>query len=92
MYDNLIYDCENSSKYGKLLYVYQNLNDYSLEKIYYLDYYIRELDKLIIKSKQPNVKLSREEYINFNNYERFINKFSEQMTQIIKIKFDENNL
>jgi len=92
MYDNLIYDWENSSKYGKLLYVYQNLNDYLLEKIYYVDYYISELDKLIIKSKQSNVKLSREEYRNFNNYEIFINKFSKQIIQIIKIEFDKNNL
>lgn len=92
MYDDLINDWQNSSKYGKLLYVYQNLNDYLLEKIYYLDHYIKELDKLIIKSKQPNVKLSKDEYKNFNNYERFIDKFSKQIIQIIKIEFDKKNL
>lgn len=91
MYDNLIYDWKNSSKYGKLLYVYQNLNDYLLEKIYYIDHYIGELDKLIIKSKQPNVELSKDEYKDFNNYERFIDKFSKQIIQIIKIEFDKNN-
>lgn len=92
MYDNLINDWEYSNKYGKLLYVYQNLNDYLLEKIHYLNYYINELDKLILKSEQPNIKLTNIEYKNFNNCQRFINKFSKQITQIIKIDFDKNNL
>ena len=92
MYDNLIYDWEYSSKYGKLLYVYQNFSDYLLEKIYYLDYYIKELDKLIVKSEESNVKFSDNEYKNFNNYQRFIEKFSKQITQIIGIEIDKYNL
>lgn len=91
IYDNLIYDWEYSTNYGKLLYIYQNFNDYLLEKIYYLNYYIGELNKLIIKSKLPNIILTNDEYNNFNNYNRFIDKFSKQIILMVKIKLDENN-
>ncbi len=92
MYNNLIYDFENSNKYGNLLYIYQNLNDFLLEKIYYLDFYAKELDKLILKSKQTDTKLSKEEHDDFNDYERFIDKFSKQIKLILSILINKSNV
>jgi predicted ATP-binding protein involved in virulence len=83
---------EKVSKYGKLLFVYQNLDDFVLEKIYYLDFYIKELNKL--KKKLENKKIqytpqkAKIDYIDYKNYERFINKFSSQIKQALKIVFE----
>lgn len=92
MYDNLISDWEITSKYGKLLYIYQNLNDYLLEKLHYLNYYVDEMNKLLIKSNTQDIKLNNDETKNLNNYKRFVNKFSKQISYIIKMEFDKKNI
>ena len=91
-YDNLVVD-EKVTKYGKLLFVHQNLDNFVLEKIYYLDFYIEELNKL--KKKLENKKIqytpqeAKTDSIDYKNYERFINKFSSQIKQTLKIVFEE---
>ena len=87
-YDNLIID-EKVSKYGKLLFVYQNLDDFILEKMYYLDFYIKEINKLknkYMKEKgQCTTQEAKTDVNNFINYERFVDKFSSQIKQALKI-------
>lgn len=91
-YDNLVVD-EKVSKYGKLLFVHQNLDNFVLEKIYYLDFYIKELNKLKKKLENKKIQYTPQEAkidsIDYKNYERFINKFSSQIKQALKIVFAE---
>lgn len=93
MYKNLIYDKKNSN-FGELLYIYQNLDSFIFEKIYYLNYYINEINKL--KNKINNKKVDyttlevNKDLSNYKNYERFIDKFSYQIKQAIKLLLDKD--
>jgi len=95
MYNDLTYD-KKISKYGELLFIHQNLNYFLLEKIYYLDYYIKQ--KNILEKKLENKKIqyteqeAKTDSINFKNYERFINKFSSQINQVLKIIFGNQEI
>lgn len=84
------------SKYGELLFIHQNLNYFLLEKIYYLDYYIKELNKLKKKLENKKIQYTPQEAKidsnNYKNYERFINKFSSQIKQALKIVFNEQEI
>lgn len=98
-YNNLIHD-NKMSKYGKLLFVYQNLDSFILEKLYYLNYYIKE--KNILEEKYKNNTNNNEDKQkakidakNYKNYERFINNFSSQIKQALKIislSFNKNEI
>lgn len=91
MYNDLTYD-KKISKYGELLFIHQNLDYFLLEKIYYLDYYIKQ--KNILKKKFENKKIqytlqeAKTDSINYKNYERFINKFYSQIKHALKIVFE----
>lgn len=97
-YNNLMFD-EKVSKYGKLLFVYQNLDNFILEKMYYLDFYIKEINKLKTKYMKEKGQCTPQEaktdVNNFINYERFVEKFSSQIKQALKIALckinNENN-
>lgn len=81
MFNNLTHDIKQTSEYGNLLYIHQNFDDFMLEKVYYIDYYIKEYNKLKHKFvDQSNIK------IELDNYHRFIKKFASQIKQMIKIK------
>jgi hypothetical protein len=95
MYKDLTYD-KKISKYGELLFIHQNLDYFLLEKIYYLDYYIKQ--KNILEKKLENKKIqytaqeAKTDSINYKNYERFINKFSSQIKQALKIAFGKQEI
>lgn len=95
MYKDLTYD-KKISKYGELLFIHQNLDYFLLEKIYYLDYYIKQ--KNILEKKLENKKIqytpqeAKIDSNNYKNYERFINKFSSQIKQALKIVFREGEI
>lgn len=95
MYNDLTYE-KKISKYGELLFIHQNLNYFLLEKIYYLDYYIKELNKLKKKLENKKIQYTPQEAKidsnNYKNYERFINKFSSQIKQALKIVFKEQEI
>lgn len=81
-YSNLIKDSKES-KFGKLLFIYQELDYFLLEKIYYLNFYYGEIIKSIeIIQRTINSK----EIDNKNNFSRFIEKFSQQLKFGSKIK------
>lgn len=86
-YSNLIYDSKNS-QFGKLLFIYQNLDSFILEKIYYLSFYFEEIFKSIeiIKNINTSKEIVRKETINKNNNQRFIEKFLKQIKFASKIK------
>jgi len=88
MYKNLVYDFKKSITYGKLLYIYQSYDDYLFEKIYYLDFYLNKLIN-IDESKIPKTGYSKE-LKEYNNYKRLIEKFLNQILQVIKIELGEN--
>lgn len=81
---NLILDekeLDEFSEFGKLIYFHQNFDDYLMEKIFYFDYYTKELNKL-----HGLAKKTKEENKNLNNYLRFIEKITNQLKQIVKVK------
>jgi hypothetical protein len=85
IYRNVIFE-RKKCIFGKLLYLHQNYDDFLFEKLYYFDYYIKEFNKIFNKSKIPNVLMQYDDYKNFNNYQRFIEKFKKQIYYTIKIK------
>lgn len=75
-YSNLIINTKNSnSVFGELLFIHQNLSEFLLEKIYYININVKYIDQLIVhknKNKQEQKKIEDE-------------------IKLILIKIEENN-
>lgn len=96
LYSDLIYD-KKKCKYGELLYIYQNLDSFILEKVYYLDDYINEINKLKLqiennKETQYTPEQAKKDSNNYANYERLIDKFSSQIKNGLKILLLANKI
>jgi hypothetical protein len=85
-YSNLIFDSRNSnSVFGELLFIYQNLNDYILEKIYYINIIAKTVDK---KNEHDEEKKNIIDKINL------LSKEIEENNKLVKkltIKINKNN-
>lgn len=83
VYNNLVYDTFNSSLFGKLLFIHQDYNDYLAEKIYYLNYYIGEKNKL-----EEMIKITPNEVENEKVEKTKIEKAKMEKAKIEKAKID----
>ena len=85
-YSNLIFDTKNSnSVFGELLFIYQNLNDYLLEKIYYISINAKIVNK---KSKHDEEKKIIIDKINLLSTEIEEN---DKLVKKLTIKINKNN-
>ena len=83
-YSNLI-EKEQKSLFGELIYLYQNFDNYLLEKIYYLNLNIDTLDEL---NQLEN--LNKDKQLQKKNIERIINKFIIQIYKSTEIILSTN--
>lgn len=88
-YSNLVKDdkyLDEFGEFGKLIYWHQNYDDYLFEKIFYLNYYNNEYNRLKQLFRSKKYIPTQKDYEKFKNDQRFIDKISFQLNQIIKIK------
>ena len=84
-YSNLIKK-EHNTLFGKLIYLYQDIENYLLEKIYYLN-----LNNNILDELNQITNLNKDQQITKMNVERVINKFIKQIYESTKIMLSNNS-
>ena len=84
-YNELVYN-NKESYFGNLTFIYQNINDFLLEKIYYLNQYIDIFnDSSVNVNVNVNVIAITNNDTRLKDSKRFIKKFSNQLNLASKI-------